>query len=431
MIKLLILTPYLPYPINSGGNQLFFQLVERLRQYIDISIIFSVKKTDSNNVEKLQSLWPNVKFYLYYRDDLSNKKDYTYSTKFLYKLKKIIDRRFYKRYIKSNSRDLVRIHSILRSEILTPDERYIDFIENVVRSNPFDMVQVDFFELINLVNILPDNLKRVFIHHEIRFVRAEQELVLMQKQSPLDIYFLKNIKSAELQYLNCYDGIVTLTDVDNDKLKRELKDNIFVATSPAIVDIKTLDLSSSFCFNNKLVFLGGSDHFPNLDAVDWFLNNCWKGLRSAKPKLEFHIIGQWKSKLKKKYTKEFDQVFFRGFVDDLSVALTDTIMIVPLRIGSGVRIKILDAISKGVPFISTSIGAEGIILDDREDCIIADGKELFINAILTLANDNDLCNNFRIRARSKLDMKKTPDQLALTRLNIYENLLGMPLTQNK
>lgn len=431
MIKLLILTPYLPYPINSGGNQLFFQLADRLRQYVDISIVFTVKKTDSKNVEILQSLWPNVKFYVYYRDDASNKESYTYSTKFLYKLKKIIDRRLYKRYIKSNSGDLVRIHSILRSEILTPDERYIDFIENVVHSNSFDMVQVDFFELINLVNILPDNLKKVFIHHEIRFVRAERELELMQKQTPLDRYFLNNIKKAEFQYLNSYDGIVTLTDVDNDKLKGGLRDDILVATSPAIVDIKSSDLSSSYCFNNKLVFLGGSDHFPNLDAVDWFLNNCWKDLRLAKPELEFHIIGQWKSKLKKKYTKEFDQVFFRGFVDDLSIALANTIMIVPLRIGSGVRIKILDAISKGVPFISTSIGAEGIILDNEKDCIIADGKESFIQAVLTLANDNDLCNKLRVSARNKLDVRKNPDQLALTRLNIYENLLGLPLTQNK
>ncbi len=232
MIKLLILTPYLPYPINSGGNQLFFQLADRLRQYVDISIVFAVKKTDSKNVEILQSLWPNVKFYVYYRDDASNKESYTYSTKFLYKLKIIIDRRLYKRYIKSNSGDLVRIHSILRSEILTPDERYIDFIENVVHSNSFDMVQVDFFELINLVNILPDNLKKVFIHHEIRFVRAERELELMQKQTPLDRYFLNNIKKAEFQYLNSYDGIVTLTDVDNDKLKGGLRDDILVATSP-------------------------------------------------------------------------------------------------------------------------------------------------------------------------------------------------------
>ncbi|SBW05899.1 glycosyltransferase [uncultured Dysgonomonas sp.] len=430
MIKLLILTPYIPYPINSGGNQGFFQLVDRLRAYVDVSIIIPCVESDSDAMKAIRKLWANVNFYFYHLDARGESEaESTLSFKILSKIKASVDRKLQRRLKKADSGDLIWSNSILKFNSSELNEGYINFVYEVIHSNEFDLIQVDFFGLIDIVNILPEDIKKVFIHHEIRYVRAYQELNLLQNPKPVAYYLFNSLKKYEIGNLNAYDAIVAMTDVDKAKLSDVLRSDIKIATSPAIVEVKDFEISEAFQFKNKLIYLGGSEHTPNLDAVDWFLNNCWGEVRKVKPELELHIIGQWNSKLKTFYAEKFENILFRGFVEDLSEELSGAIMIVPLRIGSGVRIKILDAISKGVPIISTSIGAEGIMLNDKEDCFIADNNEAFIEAVLTLTGDNNLCNDFRLNARKKMELRETPDELALRRLHIYEEILGLPYTQ--
>jgi len=127
--------------------------------------------------------------------------------------------------------------------------------------------------------------------------------------------------------------------------------------------------------------------------------------------------------LRKEYTEKFENIVFRGFVEDLSSELADSIMIVPLRIGSGVRIKIVDAINNGVPLVSTSIGCEGLNLINQEDAFISDNGRNFIDSVLKLADDDSLCEKFRKNAYRKLNEKTDAESLVLKRLNIYERLL--------
>lgn len=431
MIDLLILTPYIPYPINSGGNQVFFQLVDRLRMYANISIVMPVTKADLGTMDEIKLLWKNVKFYFYdSRFEEKSEIEQTFSYKFLRKIRASADRKLQRRLKKLDSEDLIRSNSILKFSSSELKKGYIDMVYEIVHTNKFDLIQVDFFGLIDIVNILPDDIKKVFINHEIRYVRAEQELNLLQYPKPIDYFQFNSIKKYEIENLNAYDAIVTLTDVDNKKLADILRKDIIIQTSPVIVETKNEAVSDLFQFQNKLIYLGGYSHTPNLDGVDWFLTNCWNDIRKVKPEIELHIIGKWSPKYEKYYTDEYENVMFKGFVENLSYEFSGALMIVPLRIGSGIRIKILDAINKGVPIISTSIGAEGIGLENGKDCFIADDRESFINAILTLTNDNNLCDNFRTNARGKLEKRGNPNQLALRRLNIYEDLLGLLNTQN-
>lgn len=426
-MNILILTPYVPYPINSGGNQGFFALVDRLRNYANISILLSVKNSDMDNVEALKALWSNVDFHIYdqsqYIPQVKNLRYY----KILSKLKRSVDRKLKRLYTKVDADDLVRQKSSLTSQYppfyFPQEEGYVAFVDSVIKKNKFDLIQVDFFELIGIVNVLPPGIKKVFIHHEIRYVRAKCEFDLLKLHNSTDAYLYNYLKSFEIQSLNAYDAVVAMTDVDKDKLEQELRQDIIIATSPAIVEIEHEDLSKDFEFNNTLVFLGGSDHFPNYDAVDWFLSNCWEEVLKQKPSLQLNIIGKWKSDIADFYTSKYRNVHFKGFVDDLSSVLANSIMITPIRIGSGVRMKILEALNYGSPLISTSVGCEGIGLTDKQDCFIADNASAFTDAILTLTADNTLCNTFRIKAKEKLNFRPEPDALAQIRLNIYEDLI--------
>lgn len=425
-MKLLILTPYIPYPINSGGNLLFFQLVDRMRKYADISIILRVRKSQESDVLALKKLWDNVTFHLFRENESKDSEKLSYKYDLMKRWSESFDRKI-KRKRNSLDTDFVRQHSVAsynNSDFYKPqDQDYLSFVDSILKQNDFDLVQVDFFEMIDVINIIPRELKKVFIHHELRYVRSKCELKLFQNITATDTYMHNYSKAYELQHLQFYDGIVCLTDVDKQKLIEENLEESKLYVSPAIVDVKTKGLPEDYQFENKLVYLGGSDHFPNYDAVNWFLNTCWNQIHMKNPSLEFHIIGLWKSKVARQYEKSYPGVKFRGFVDDLAQELKDAIMLVPLRIGSGVRMKILEAISLGCPVISSDIGAEGIGLKNKESVLYANTSTEWLEAIEMLAMNDTLCKQIREGAYAKLLERKSPDELAKIRLDIYKSVL--------
>jgi glycosyltransferase involved in cell wall biosynthesis len=115
-----------------------------------------------------------------------------------------------------------------------------------------------------------------------------------------------------------------------------------------------------------------------------------------------------------------------GFVDDLKSALHNTIMIVPITIGSGIRMKILEAASLGIPFVSTSVGAEGIPLQSNYHCMIADAPSDFTNAILQLKN-NEKRTILIQNAHSLIHDNYSIEALRRNRLAIYSSIA--PLTK--
>lgn len=96
-------------------------------------------------------------------------------------------------------------------------------------------------------------------------------------------------------------------------------------------------------------------------------------------------------------------------------------MIVPILIGSGIRIKILEACSQGVPFVSTSVGAEGIPLVNGSHCFITDDVESFVNDIILL-QEVELQKKFVSNSRKMIEDHYSLEALRKNRINIYESL---------
>jgi glycosyltransferase involved in cell wall biosynthesis len=101
-----------------------------------------------------------------------------------------------------------------------------------------------------------------------------------------------------------------------------------------------------------------------------------------------------------------------------------SIMIVPLRIGSGMRMKILEGAAWHVPMVSTSIGAEGLPMTNMENCILADSPNEFIDGILTLAADTDLQNMFVKKAKNIIKLGYSVEECGQVRNEIYKRITG-------
>lgn len=167
----------------------------------------------------------------------------------------------------------------------------------------------------------------------------------------------------------------------------------------------------------KLLWIGGFDWYPNVDACTWFLKEIWPLVSYLD--IEVHLIGKNPTEglLKENNNKN---VFVHGFVEDISSYLEDAdIFIVPLREGGGIRVKILEAMNWGIPVISTSKGCEGLPYSYGENILVANTPQEFSECIIQLYDNLALRKKLSSNARTYLEENHSQDAIARTKKEIY------------
>ena len=134
----------------------------------------------------------------------------------------------------------------------------------------------------------------------------------------------------------------------------------------------------------NLIFVGSMDYHANIDAAIWFATELWPSIRADHPDLQFKIVGRAPSK-KVQALAEVPGVIVTGGVPDVRPFYRDALAaVVPLRVGGGTRLKILESMAAGVPVVSTTLGAEGLEATPGMEIVIADTAEAFRTAVSRL-----------------------------------------------
>ncbi len=429
-MKILFVLQYIPYPLNSGGNQAMFNMIDKIREQHEISVLLYIKnKTDEENIAKLRNIWDNVTFYTHKdRETTVPTKSYTYS--FLKYIQQSFTRkvnRYKKKWELQQAQSsvldddfFIRNHSCLFNNFIEFSTQYGEYVYQISRKG-FDIIQVEFFESLPLIYLLPENTTNVFVHHEIRFVRTENILKVLHKNTPNDILQRDLLKDLELKTLSRYDKIIVLTDTDRQILLKE-NPNLDIYVSPAVVKFTNDQYLKFGNPSNELVFIGGGWHFPNVDGLLWFCRDVMPILSSKIDNIKLNIVGEWPDMHKVHVKKFFPKANFVGFVDNLNAYINGKISIVPIRIGSGMRMKILDAILSCSPIITTTKGMEGLPLNNGEDCYITDVAEEFANAIATLIKNPELQNRFAENVQNKFGKIFDFKNLQQRRIDFYSQV---------
>ena len=202
-------------------------------------------------------------------------------------------------------------------------------------------------------------------------------------------YECKKLEKYEKKTCASFDKVIMLSEEDKKNIVTESygKDNTSIVPIAVSCDYRKQNYNNTFM---NLLFMGTMSWYPNEQGAFWFLENVWKYLQTEyEDKIKLYIVGKNPSNNIKKY--EGKDVEVTGYVDDVNkyIEICD-ICIVPLFIGGGMRVKILECMAKGIPVISTSIGAEGIKCTNFEDIIIANTKDEFIRAIQELNRNHEL-----------------------------------------
>ena len=207
------------------------------------------------------------------------------------------------------------------------------------------------------------------------------------ERNPLKAWFLrrqfKKFRAFEgWAYANATRAIAVSRE-DADRIERQ-----FGATDVAVVDngVET----ASFCPDDavkpdqhRMLFLGSLDWRPNLDAVRLLLDAIFPKVRLAEPLATLSIVGRKPPEWLREAVRSRLGIELHGDVPDVRPFLRKAgMLVVPLRIGGGSRLKILEALSTGVPVVSTTIGAEGLRLRPGEHVTVADSADAFAMAVI-------------------------------------------------
>lgn len=299
-------------------------------------------------------------------------------------------------------------------------------LKNVLRQNSFDIIQLEGLFVVPYLGLIRQLSKAKVIYraHNIEYEIWEHQAA--SEKLPLRRFYLKllakRLKNFELEHLNKFDAIATITRADMAQLKHlgctTSIDSFAVAVNPDdyVPDARKVEHPSIF-------HIGSMDWLPNREGMEWFLDNVWQSVQVLRTGLKFHIAG-------KNITNEFEDyeeedIIMHPDVEDAKVFVNSkSVMVVPLRSGSGMRVKIIEAMAMKKCIISTSLGAEGIRYEHAKNILIADTPDEFYKYILKCTTDRQLCEHIGENARKLVERDHHYQNFCRNIMAFYKKLIG-------
>jgi polysaccharide biosynthesis protein PslH len=197
-------------------------------------------------------------------------------------------------------------------------------------------------------------------------------------------YLYRKLKKYETAILNNVDAIAAISYLDAQIISSLV--NKPVSIIPVGITLPKLSSETINHPKYKLYHIGAMDWQPNIEGVDWFIDEVWPFNLKAEPKMELHLAGK---NISSDYHLPNQRIYCHGEVKDAEefIAKQD-IMIVPVKNGSGVRIKILEAMSLNKLVVSTGIGISGIPAVSGKDYLQADSPKTFAEQIIKATQPN-------------------------------------------
>jgi len=196
------------------------------------------------------------------------------------------------------------------------------------------------------------------------------------------------MKQRELMVIRSCDASIVHSTAELEFLRPELPEaklHVF----PLIMDVRGTE--KGFTERRDIVFIGGYQHAPNVDAVKFMVNEIMPLLRQRLPGIRFYAVGSKPPEEIQKLASE--DVIITGFVEDLNPLLDKMrVSVAPLRYGAGIKGKIGTAMAVGLPVVATSLAVEGMSLTIGENILVADKPQAFADTVAQLYQDEALWN---------------------------------------
>ncbi len=365
-MNILFITPYLPSE-NSGhaGAQLIYRNVVGLSEYNKITIASFIDIKEEETINNLTSYGIDVFTISYPRNQKS------ISGK-----------------INSVFRNIKPLLSYMKGEepffIAKYDKQSMsDLILKLLNSNSFDLVQVE-YNVMHHYSHLFKNIKSLIVFHDVSTKMYELGSLVGKKSNKRSFQLAKKIES---NIANKFDAVVTLTKEDKSYLIK-LGCNKKIHIIPP--QIKYIEKPLTNKIANSICFVGSFNREPNINSVEIIIDSIFPYINKE---ITLSIVGKdLPTKLATKI-KNLDRVNYLGFIDDIdSFISSQMLMVAPISIGSGLKMKIPHALSCGTPVITTTIGSEGLEINKDDGIIKSEINNFAVKVNKLMLDQNKLIN---------------------------------------
>jgi glycosyltransferase involved in cell wall biosynthesis len=295
-------------------------------------------------------------------------------------------------------------------------------VANLLGNGRFDIVHVDSLDLAALLPLLKD-LPVVCTHHNVESDllrrRSAAEGVLLRR---LYVKFQAGLMAREEQrWCPRVDMNAVVSPVDEQIFERRIPDARFTLV-PNGVDIEFMRPGNRE--TSGVVFVGSHGWLPNRDAMEYFCAQILPSIHRSHPALDVTWVGRAPESVRESYLARHN-VRLTGYVDDIRPYLeAASCYIVPLRMGGGTRLKILDAWAMSKAVVSTSVGCEGLEARDGENILIRDDPAEFAAAVQRVLEDRGLRERLGRNARRTAEEIYSWDVIGESMIDKYRALLG-------
>ena len=360
-MRILFLTAHLPYPPFSGGRRREFELISRLSRRVEIDLCSVTKtwETDKRYVDVMRSYCSSVNLFKAVLSDLEEYESYS---------------------------SQMRKHFSYEAK---------SYIHRALANDDIDVVHVEGYYLMQLLPI--DTLQPVLlVEHNIEYLLNLQRMMIAtspEERSNLWQEYVFTLKWERIFWKRA-TSCVTLTPEDKDTMKK-LVSNTPIKMIPDGADHLSKNNSfetSKYALgkmdkvgeNYRILLVGNFAYEPNIDAALFFSNHIFPLILQHIPNAKLFVVGNEPppSILSLNLNK---QIEVTGFVESLApfYRVAD-VVVCPLRIGGGIKVKILEAINAGKAIVSTSVGAQGLDLSTYKAVTIANGVIPFADSVIRL-----------------------------------------------
>ncbi|QWD72733.1 glycosyltransferase [Polynucleobacter sp. UB-Raua-W9] len=259
--------------------------------------------------------------------------------------------------------------------------------------------------------------------HFLRMKRAQE--IQGMNQSDSSIQKMKNIEYAIIKSV---DKTIVVSSAEYETLIKDFEHQK-LSLIPLIG--KSAVGEKEYEERKDILFVGGFNHQPNVDAIVHFSRNVMPKIASLLPNVRLRIVGSNAPEEVLNLEKEFNFIEIMGFVDDLGALLNDIrVSIAPLRYGAGVKGKIVSSMCAGVPVVATDIAVEGMGITNLENCMVVKSDEQYVADLIRVYSDKDLWQKLRSNGVNFSESSWGPSAI-YNQLSIMMGELGFEVEKRK
>ncbi len=365
-MKVLLLTQVLPYPPDSGPKVKTWNVLKYLAQHHEVTLASFVRGDQSDEVRHLKKYCRAVHTVPIQRGTI---------------------------------RDMWYMGlSFLRNQpfLMVRDDRAAmrHLLDRLASETQFDIVHADQLNMAQYASRVPGARKILDAHNALWVLYRR----LWETMDPGPKKWLLNrdwrlLKSYEGQICRQFEATLAVSQEDKIALEQAAGQPLNITIIPIAVDTDEVTEVSRQTESSHILHIGTMFWPPNIDGILWFLREVLPLIHARQPDVVVDLVGAKPPPEILAFNDNGNRVNVTGYVADPTPFLESArVMIVPLRAGGGMRVKILNAMAQGLPIVSTTIGCEGIAVEAFRHLLIADTPEDFARATLRLLEDQHLAD---------------------------------------